>query len=81
MKLSSAIQNPAHYDELLEIETRVEEMPLTKVHINHTLRSKERNAVIAEGYVELVFIKKETKKLTRAPEFFINAMKNHFDEV
>jgi len=57
-------KNPAFYDELLEVETRVEKMPQAKVHIDHTIRSLDRNIIIAEGYIELAFIKKETKKIT-----------------
>ena len=71
-------KNPAYYDELLEIETRVEKMPLAKVHIDHTIKSKDRNIIITEGYVELAFISKENKKLARAPKFFIDAIRLHF---
>jgi acyl-CoA thioesterase FadM len=42
-------KNPAFYDELLEVETRVEKMPQAKVHIDHTVRSKDRDIIIAEG--------------------------------
>jgi acyl-CoA thioester hydrolase len=73
-------KNPAFYDELLEVETRVEKLPTAKVHIDHTVRSVDRNIVIAEGYIELAFIKSDTKRITRAPEFFLNAMKKHFAE-
>ena len=73
-------KNPAYYDELLEIETRVEKLPVARVHIDHIIKSKDRNVIIAEGYVELVFIKKETKKLSRAPRFFANAIETYFDE-
>lgn len=72
-------KSPAFYDELLEIETKVEKLPVARVHIDHVIRSNERNVVIAEGYIELVFIENKTKKLTRAPQFFIDAIKNHFE--
>lgn len=71
-------KNPAFYDELLEVETRVEKIPELKVHIDHTIKSKERNVVIVEGYIELVFLKAENKKLTRPPDFFINSIKEYF---
>ena len=45
-----------------------------------TIHSKDRNIVIAEGYIELAFIKKSTKKITRAPDFFIIALKKYFKE-
>jgi acyl-CoA thioester hydrolase len=72
-------KNPAFYDELLEVETRVEKLPQAKVHIDHTIRSMKRDVIIAEGYIELVFIKSDTKKITRAPEFFIQAVKKYFE--
>jgi len=34
---------------------------------------------VAEGFVELAFVKKETRKLSRPPEFFINVMKKYFE--
>jgi acyl-CoA thioester hydrolase len=73
-------KNPAFYDELIEVETRVEKLPLAKVHIDHTITSLERNTVIAEGYIELAFIKSDTKKLTRAPEFFTDALRKFFKD-
>jgi acyl-CoA thioester hydrolase len=73
-------KNPAYYDELLEVETRVEKFPQAKVHIDHTIRSSDRNVVIVEGYVELAFIKSDTKRITRAPEFFTNAIKIFFEK-
>ena len=71
-------KNPAFYDELIEVETRVEKVPELRVHIDHTVKSIERNIIICTGYVELVFLKKENRKLTRPPEFFINAIKTYF---
>ncbi len=73
-------KNPAFYDELLEIETKVVELPKSKVHIDHQIRSVERNVLIAEGYVELVFIKKDSKKITRPPEFFYKAINSKFND-
>ena len=73
-------RSPAFYDELLEVETRVEKMPQAKVHIDHKVRSLDRDVVIAEGHIELAFIKSDTKKITRAPEFFTSALKKFFTD-
>ncbi len=73
-------KNPAFYDELLEIECRVEKLPDLRVHIDHTITCPERNKVIVEGYVELVFVSSSTKKLSKPPEFFVNAIKPFFEE-
>ena len=73
-------KNPAFYDELLEIESRVEKLPDLKVRIDHTVRSTERNVVICEGYVVLVFVKQETMKIIRPPEIFLNVIKPFFQD-
>ncbi len=71
-------KNPAYYDELLEVETRIEKIPELRVHLDHTVRSADRDIIICEGYVELVFIKKESKKICRPPEFFMKVIKPFF---
>lgn len=70
--------SPAFYDETLIIETRVEKLPTSKVHIDHVVTSKERNVHIADGYVELAFLDAKTSKPTRAPKFFIDAIKKFY---
>ena len=71
-------KNPAFYDELLEIETRVEKLPELKVHIDHTVRSLDREIDICTGFVDLVFVKKDNGKLSRPPKFFKDAIKSFF---
>ncbi len=73
-----SFKNPAFYDELIEVETLVTKLPKLKVHIDHVVRSAERDIIICEGYVELIFVKMSTKKISRPPEFFINAIKKFF---
>ncbi len=69
---------PAFYDELLVIETRVEKLPTVKVHIDHIIKAKDRGVIICEGYVELAFLDAKTKKPTRAPKLFIDAVKKYY---
>jgi acyl-CoA thioester hydrolase len=71
--------SPAFYDELLVIETRVENLPTSKVHINHIIKAKERDVVICEGYVELAFLDAKTNRPTRAPKLFIDAVKKYYE--
>ena len=71
--------SPAFYDELLMIETRVEKLPTVKVHIDHTIKAKERNIIICEGYVELAFLDAKTNRPTRAPKLFIDAVKKYYE--
>lgn len=65
---------PAFYDELLEIHTIVPELPRIKVHIDHVIKSLDRNIEIVKGYVELAFINTQTMKPTRSPKIFSDAI-------
>ncbi|MBK7630764.1 MAG: acyl-CoA thioesterase [Ignavibacteriales bacterium] len=71
--------SPAYYDEVLLIETRVENLPASKVHIDHIIKAKERDVVICEGYVELAFLDAKTNRPTRAPKVFIDAVKKYYE--
>ena len=70
---------PAFYDELLLIETWVDKLPTAKVHIDHIIKAKDRDVVICEGYVELAFLDAKTKRPTRAPKLFIDAVKKYYE--
>jgi len=70
----------AYYDELLEIETRVENLPVARVHLNYTIRKVETLEIVVKGYTDLVFVKSDTKKITRAPLFFLDKFKPIFDK-
>lgn len=72
--------SPAEYDEILIIESLVNKIHQPKVHIDHVIRSKKRKVIVAEGYIELVFIKTDTGKVSRPPQFFIDALKKFFPE-
>ena len=70
----------AFYDELLEIETRVENLPLAKVHIDYIIRKVETQEIVVEGYTDLVFVKSDTQNITRAPQFFLDKFRPIFDK-
>lgn len=72
-------KNPAFYDEVLVVETVMTQAPTAKVHIDHIIRSKERDVVIVEGYIELAIINAETKKPTRAPKEFVDLIKKYYE--
>jgi acyl-CoA thioester hydrolase len=71
--------SPAFYDEVLVIETRVEKLPSVKVHIDHIVKAKERDLIVCEGYVELAFLDAITKRPTRAPRLFLDAVKKYYE--
>jgi acyl-CoA thioester hydrolase len=69
---------PAYYDELLEIQTIVSQLPKVRVHLDHIIKSLDRNVEVARGYVELAFINTQTMKPTRSPKIFLDAIAKYF---
>lgn len=70
--------SPAFYDELLEVKTMVSDFPKVKVHIDHIIKSLDRNVELVKGYVELAFVNTKTMKPTRAPKIFIDAIEKFY---
>jgi acyl-CoA thioester hydrolase len=69
----------AYYDDLLVIESSLNEIPKFKMKINYRIFRKENNALVTEGYTEHVFIKKESKKPVRPPQFYLDAIKKYYE--
>ena len=72
-------KSPAFYDEVLVIESVIKDLPTAKVHIDHVIRSKERDVVIVEGYVELAVLNAKTMRPTRPPQVFVELVKNFYE--
>ncbi|MEM6262665.1 MAG: thioesterase family protein [Bacteroidota bacterium] len=65
---------PAFYDELLAVHTRVETWPTAIFHFLYEIRN-ESDKLLVEAEVKLAFIDKETRKVCRAPDFILDALK------
>lgn len=68
-------KNAALYDEELEIETWAEQLPNPVMHLQHRIRSVQRDLLICEGYIDLMFVRAESGRACRPPEFFINSIR------
>ncbi|MCP4310216.1 MAG: acyl-CoA thioesterase [Bacteroidetes bacterium] len=62
------------YDELITIETTVNELPTAKMKFHHRIY-KEDGTLAHEATVVLVFMDMQTKKLVRAPDVLLNVIK------
>jgi acyl-CoA thioesterase FadM len=51
-----------------------------KVHIDYTIHRGEGKVLVAEGFTEHVFMRKDNKKAVRPPDFFINAIKPFYKD-
>ncbi|MBL1212949.1 MAG: acyl-CoA thioesterase [Ignavibacteriae bacterium] len=71
-------KQPAMYDELLEVEAVNRELYSAKVHIEYVVSKKNTGVIVAEGFTTHMFIKSDSKKPTRPPQFYIDALKEFF---
>lgn len=69
---------PATYDDLLEIEARVEELNVPRPKVLYVIKNSETGKIIAEGFTTHVFIKSDTKKAVRPPKFYLDALSSYF---
>lgn len=73
-------KNAARYDDLLEIEAKLHVLYSPKVRIEYVIRRIETQELIAEGFTEHIFININTKKATRPPQIYIDALAPFFKE-
>ncbi len=73
-------KKPAVYDDLLEIETTVAELNTPKVHIEYKIFNKESGELLVEGFTDHFFVKTESKKACRPPEFYIEKLLPYFSK-
>lgn len=71
-------KNPAHYDELLTINTKITEMPDIKLHFEFEI-TNEKFETICKAKSSVVFVDAQSRKLLRAPKLIVNAFKPHFE--
>lgn len=77
---SARFLSPAYYDDEIVVQSALLEMTRTKLTIGYRifriLGQKERELVCV-GVSDLVFLDKTTRKITKAPDFFVNSVKIH----
>ncbi len=69
---------PAHYDDLLVVEATVSELYSAKVHIDYVVSIEKDNKLVATGYTDHIFIKEDTKRPTKPPQIYIDALARYF---
>ncbi len=61
-------QAPAHYDDLLAIETHFGQMPTVRIPIDYVVRRPSDDTRIATGHTTLCFMDAEARRPIRAPQ-------------
>ena len=70
---------PALYDDILEINTRLDETLSAKIQFIYNIKCNEK--LIAEGYTNHVFANAETMKPVRPPKIYLDIIKKHLGKV
>jgi acyl-CoA thioester hydrolase len=71
---------PAVYDDILQIHATVKVLHSPKVHIEYSVKRKDSNELIAEGFTTHVFIRTDTKRAVRPPKIYVEALTKYFSK-
>jgi len=69
---------PALYDDLITVETRIEEMPAARIKFYYDIYN-EKGDLLTSAETTLVFVSKETNRPVHAPNLLIDALKGYFN--
>ena len=69
---------PALYDEILVVRSCLKSLPVLKLDIDYEVYN-EQNKLICKANTLLVFVDSKSRKPRRAPDFFLNAVRDYFD--
>ncbi|MBC8342895.1 MAG: acyl-CoA thioesterase [Bacteroidetes bacterium] len=70
---------PAHYDQLLTIRTRVDELPQARIKFYYEIYN-EKQELINRGETTLFFLDKSSNRPVRAPKKLIEKLKPYFEQ-
>lgn len=75
--LSVKFKQSAHYDDLLTVVTKLQNLPTIKIGFDYEIFN-EKEELITTGSTTLVFVDMATKKIIKAPDYLIEKLK-HLD--
>jgi acyl-CoA thioester hydrolase len=73
-------KQPAHYDDMLNIKASLNKLFSAKVHIEYEIRREEDDSLIVTGFTTHMFINSETKRPTKPPQIYVDALKKYFEK-
>ncbi|HMS67469.1 MAG: acyl-CoA thioesterase [Saprospiraceae bacterium] len=70
---------PAKYDEVIRIDTILQEMP-GRIIVFHFELFNEANDLLHTAVVKLVFVDQKTNKMVRTPDYLTDKLKSYFEK-
>lgn len=77
LSLEAKYMAPAHYDQLLTIQTTVLALPGVRIHFKYEVFDKE-GKLLHEAFTSLAFINKTSGRPGKAPADFLRALEGYF---
>lgn len=74
--VSMKYKKSALYDDVLTIKTILRKIPNVRLEFDYEIYN-EANNLLVNATTELVFINMETKRPTKAPKYFLDALENY----
>lgn len=71
---------PAKYDDLLTVRTYYKKFHSIKVEFDYEIYN-QKNELINTGYTKLAFVDVNTRKPTKAPKYYIDALEKYFSKL
>ncbi len=65
---------PIKYDQLIRIETTLENFQGARIHLSYRIFNEENNELLSEGFTKHSWVKKLNLKPTRPPIKFLQAI-------
>ncbi|MFI3328708.1 MAG: thioesterase family protein [Rikenellaceae bacterium] len=70
LEVNSKYHAPIYYDELITVEISIDEVPKARIKFNYRIFN-EKKELVNTGHVVLGFMHSDTRRPTRAPEWFV----------
>lgn len=74
VKMECHYHRPLRYDQLVTVVTRITAMPRARLDFHYSLLDGQ-GTLMNEGMTQLVFVHRDTMRPTRAPQYFIEALR------
>lgn len=80
MSMNTRYVRPALYDELIKIRTTLRKLP-SQFIVFHMELYNEAGKLVNGGTVKLCFVDMKTQRTIPAPDFLLEKLKSHFEEI
>lgn len=78
LEVQSKYRSPAYYDELLTVRIMLKELPVTRIEFFYEIYN-EQGRLLNTGMTQLGFIRSDSRRPCRCPEWFLDLVKARWE--